>query len=209
MSLSNDIIKIRDPSGYFGFISPEGNFFIYLEENKTSYYNHFTAYYYCRDQLAMMFNTDMGHDMIGMHIPNKLDLPRLVEYWKGIEDTLGIEKESVFFAADTTGFVTRNPVFIVKLSPFWLANDTRRSLVSLLLRAGAIYPRATFSESLYAYPVAQPIIAAINWFMSGNTKPTYASVGNPHSPYLQGFVTKFCGQNTKEQLSKLLIKDTL
>ncbi len=96
---------------------------------------------------------------------------------------------------------------IIHLSAFWLANDTRRSLVSLLMRMFVISPKArTLSQAIAAYPRARPVKAAIQRFMRGYVQPSYDVMPRAKSGYT-GFCSTFA-RRSDAGLKKLLVKPT-
>lgn len=119
--------------------------------------------------------------------------------WHEMEKSLGLSKYTVVHPTDKTGAI------ILKFSPFWMANDTRRSLATLLMRMWLISPTAKLDTAIDNYDLSEQVKPAIKWFMAGHTKPTYdvLSVKRPGDGYL-GFVNEM---TNIDDLSTKLVKE--
>ncbi len=136
-----------------------------------------------------------------------LDIEAFAARWDDMEVKLGIpsaDRTVLHRAADQPNVV------IMKLSPFWMANDTTRSFATLFMRMLIDYWRGSFDNSVAAYTLAKYIAPAIAWFMAGNTRPLYArmtlvaqGVGMDSAC---GVVNQFVRATTPEQLSLLLAR---
>lgn len=84
-----------------------------------------------------------------------------------IEDKLGIESSEV-------GPTQRNTISWLNVSTWWTNSSMRRSLFTILLRAGQRYRPEdhNFEEALCSEPYARLTYPAVDWFLRGHTKYT-------------------------------------
>lgn len=135
----------------------------------------------CRDLISAYWDRVYGLDSVpkkASDVPPhlgfiwpKLDVVDFAARWAALEETLDLTDRS------TLHRVTDHPhAVIIHFSPFWLANDTVRSLATLFMRMIAVYPRDTLTESINAYPLARQIGPTIRHFLAGHTHPTYETM---------------------------------
>lgn len=126
--------------------------------------------------------------------------------WHDLESRLKI-------AARTSVHLTSDPnAIVLHLSPFWLANDTRRSLLTLFMRALVMNPKATLAQAVKLDPLASDVLPAINRFLDGYTKPTYDKLSRKeeHGPGISvnrcytGFFSEYHSLSPDEIAAKLV-----
>lgn len=177
----SDIFLPAEDGGYLSYSAVNGMFFVYVPATKLC-----DCFKVCRTEFAWKWEGldpdyqtggyprikpygDKVSEYIGFVLyPTGIDIPVFAAKWDDMEIRLGLIEKTIIYRTSAS-----NKAMIFKLSPFWLANDTVRSFVTLFIRMLAVYPRATFDESVRAYHLSARIIKAIEWFMAGNTHPTY------------------------------------
>lgn len=128
----------------------------------------------CRDSFerrCQEFNAQTaGGIMLGKKLQvafktNKINLERMEAFWKPIFKKLG--KESVFL------FHTCNieTSVVINMRKWWMQNQMRRAVFSMLLRASCVY--ASFDEASKNYYIMQNTLAALTRFLEGYTIPTF------------------------------------
>jgi len=188
--LSKKILVINDVGQYLGYISTKGTLFIYYKDGSIGNVKN------CRVEFSWSFREQ--HKRIGFSRPN-LDINLFNEFFEKIENKLNLKIKSVFYKTD------KEDTIIIKLAPFWLQNDTRRSLLTLLMRCVSIY-KGNLDETLENDVLAQHVLLAINYFLNGFTVPTYGDMNKKDCQGYFGFVTQFKNVSEK-QLKTMLVKD--
>jgi hypothetical protein len=121
-------------------------------------------WYKCREQFAKHFSKDTNGFYVSLeHECSNIGLP---EFLAITEDLLSIEEPSVYQKST-------NPVAIfVRPSEFWRSCPIRRSLFTILLRAGLAYrPRYnTWEDAIYTQEYIRITRKAVLRFMYGSTK---------------------------------------
>jgi hypothetical protein len=183
--ISKHIKEVK--SGMIGYDYTVGLFCLYDDTTHTIFELHT-----CRDGFAKYFKKE--NKFIGFNCI-KWNLKQFNEFWIQIENKLNLKTKTWFYRTQ------------IKVSPFWLENDTRRSLFTLLLRCGACFYKGNLDDALKNYDLSSLVIPAIRHFLDGNTVPTYDSIHkiDNYVAYFIGFVKTFCNK-TQDQLNELLIK---
>lgn len=210
--LSSVILPVSVTPGaydYLPYASTAGIFFLYDPKLKTV-----TVLKSCRDELRWHWeladpSTGYGgggafktiiSPYIGLTRGSVWDIPAFAARWDEIETMLNLTNRSSIHATDKTGAI------ILNLSAFWLENDTRRSLATLLIRMLAMNPTQTLDQAIQSYMLSRDVAPAIKWFLGGHTKPTYDRMTlTTHSRWV-GFYNEMSGLTTPEQLITKLIK---
>lgn len=180
-------ININHFHHFLFYNSDNGHFFFYNPKTRNC-----ICARDCREMFAWEFKKDKTH--VGFRSFN-VDVERFHEFWEIIENKLNLAQKSTIYALENL-----DSAFVIELSPFWLENTTRKSLLTLLMRCGANYyhKNSTFYDALGNYYLSKQVSPAIKYFLQGYTQPTYKKLKG-------GFWTQFYGA-TGNSLSKLLIK---
>jgi hypothetical protein len=191
-------IEIDGPSIWGGtnvirYGNADGYFFLYGEDS------HITHVYRCRVEFAWKFG--VLNKFIGFS-HQYLNIDRVNEFFKIVEDRLGLRHGSVFYR---TNYIAVNTI-VIKPSSFWLENETKRSLFTLFLRCAVEYYLNDFNEALNKYELAKKTIPAIEWFLSGNTKTTYEKMTQKDQEGYGGWVAEF-QYSSHNELQRQLIKE--
>ena len=186
--ISTRTLKLIDQYGYFGYSHKKGYFFLYKKNEPECIHS-------CRVEFAWDFKG--YHKWIGFQCPN-LDISLLNIFFGHIENQLKLKVKTVFYNS-----TIKNAV-IIKVAPFWLKNETRRSLLTLFIRAGAVYYEGNFYKAINSYHLARKVKPAIRHFLKGYTVPSYRNLREDYDGY-EGFVGHFRNR-TPAQLKKLLVK---
>lgn len=137
----------------------------------------------CRVETSWDILNNRGVKQIGFAAPNiNLDLVRA--FWAQACKNLSKNSIPVFKKTNL------NNCIIVEIPVLWRQNSTSRSLFTLLLRCSIVYYDKDFKNSILKYKLAAKVIHAIEWFLAGNTKPTYCSLTKKYEGYT-GFVAQF------------------
>ncbi len=147
-----------------------GYFFTY--DPKTLYPNNIAS---CREEFFGSFGKNTK--WIGFITP-VLNIKLLNKFFTKIENQLKIKKQTVFYHSNLKGAV------IIEVADFWLENQCRRSLFTLLLRCGAVYFKNDFDKAINSYNLAKATKNAIHYFLAGNVNPTFTDIEG-------GFYSKF------------------
>lgn len=209
-------LGLKSDIGYFFFYYPESGF-----RDWRSCRDEFRANW---DGSGLLNNKEFLkeiHPYIGISYCSRdnnkgIDVEKLNARFEEIENGLNIGEKTVLirvnYRREDVAEWPETSAVVFKLSSFWTENDTRRSLITLLIRGLVCYPSDSINESLVNYPTSYPCIPAIKHFLAGNTKPTYlrlSRTGNVSGPFGRdnyvGFVNEFAGLS-QEQISKKLIK---
>ena len=214
--ISDKILSIAG-SYYIYSKTTVGLFFIYYPDNGAT-----DSWYQCRDEFRGAWDGtrtgNMGSEKpineisrfvgMGALMPNGLDINYLNTKWEEIETTLGLTERSVIHRIKGPEHympLPPDPAVIFNLLPFWIENETRRSLVTLLIRMLIAYGKPTLNESIDNYPLSKMCAPAIKWFLAGHTKSTSKlNKTGPANGYV-GFVNQYTGLS-QEELAKVLIK---
>lgn len=143
--------------------------------------------HHCREVFSHYFTKDKKHVVF----LSDTSIDRISEFWDTLEKTIKIGEKTLIHPTN------RPNVIIFSLSSFWLGSATRRSLVTLFIRAATYYD-GNFKRALERYPLTRQCSRAIEYFLGGNVKASDIDIGN-------GFVSKFRGKDTdfiKEHLVK-------
>jgi hypothetical protein len=111
-----------------------------------------------------------------------------------VEEKLNVNPKSQF------GPTQNNKIMWIKPSPWWIKFGMRRSLFTILLRAGLNYScvKDNFMEAVASEKYLANTPYAFERFMSGHTK---------YAGHKRGWYKQFCEKNlSHEEIDKLLIK---
>lgn len=181
-------ITINKKHSNLNYISQHGHFFFFNPKT-----HNCTCARDCREMFAWEFRKNKTH--VGF-FSSCVNIEKFNEFWEIIENKLNLAQKSIIHPLENF-----NQAFVIELSPFWLENTTRRSLLTLLIRCGAnyYYGDYTFDEALNEYYLAKETTPAIKHFLEGNTKPTYTKFG------YGGWYSKFVHLK-KDDVGQYLVK---
>jgi len=188
-------IEVKDPYGYVGYLGGAAGMFVTISDDSNIKWSG-----RCRVEFEQNWSHTKFHNRVGF-IKQSLDIKLANEFWNKIFRKLG--KSSKFTICESN-FPN---VYVIDLPKFWCGNDTARSLFSLLLRASASYHKKgnTIVETLQAYELANKALPAIEWFLKGNTIPTYEKLTKLDWEGYTGFIAEF--QNlTQAEIEAKLVK---
>ena len=160
----------------------------------------------CRERFAKQFNKDKK-EFFFKHIPDKgIEIATFVNK---IEDLLSLDKKSKFSETN------RNTILWVECSEFWSQCPMKRSLFTILLRAGMLYEtkKDNFEESLFEEKYVNRTKRAVMRFLFGFTEysgPPIVSnsgTGTGTVPYNTGWVTIFEKKDDDFLISNLVATD--
>lgn len=155
------------------------------------------AYYNRSDYLSVI------SPYIGITTGQPWDVVSFAARWEEIETTLGLTEKSVVYPTTVVGAI------VLKLNPWWLKYDLRRSLVTLFMRAFVFSPTKPLDAAVDAYGLAKTIKSAIKMFMSGRTKPTFERFTRlPVGQSWVGIVNEVVGLSDDEVAAKI-VPDTV
>lgn len=207
MSIHDQRIKVSDPEGHLCYTgNRDGDFFL-LPRGRVSSILH------CREEFALIWR---GAEWIGIANDGTLMIKRLNRFVETFESMLGFSEDqrtvlnrvTVKNYQDDGEDVDIKSAVVIKVPAFWRANTTRRSLYTLLLRAGvAYYEKTEFWGALERYTLSRNCLRAIRHFLAGNTIPTYKSLVNrdDYENAYSGFVSHF-ESASDEDIAKWLVK---
>lgn len=169
--ISSTPLRLRDPEGYTAYSAsaPEGYFFLY-QPRGDGVLNTF----HCREELASMWDDDHARcRYLGFMWTNRIWVGRTERMWRQFETAMGVTEPTVFHGiCDEDGDVETGQV-LLHLSPFWVKTQTHRSVCSLLLRLLIVHYTDSWNAAVNAYALARDCKLALEWFLAGNTRPTY------------------------------------
>jgi hypothetical protein len=183
--ISQQISKITDKNNRLGYADSKGlGFFTVFNTD-----GDITYVCTCRDQF--LASTSEKTDVAGFHFPN-INIQSLNNFIEEIEEKLKLEEKMIFHTS------TIKDLIVFEIPSFWRNHICNRSLLSLFIRAGVVYYNSTFENAITAYPLANSVKPAIDFFLEGNIFPTFTKwKGN-------GFVSEFAGITTPQELSNKL-----
>lgn len=210
-----------------GYRGAKGVFFVYdvaagaavKQSIPTESYNPINLIKSCRTEIAWLWERKGSSSPL--YAPADI-IPYLGYWFAGIDGASFAARwydleTHLKIAARTTVHLTSDPCAIVlHLSPFWLANDTRRSILTLFMRALVMNPNATLAQAIKLDPLASDVLPAINRFLDGYTKPTYDKLsrkeahgnGMSASRCYTGFYSQFFGLSDGE-IAASLVKEAV
>lgn len=100
---------------------------------------------------------------------------QLKAFWTPIFKKLGKESVVLFHTCN----VPNTTVF--NLRKFWMENQIRRSVFTMLVRASCNYP--SFENAAENYSLLKNTLPALKYFLEGNTVPTFECEDYTHSFY--------------------------
>jgi hypothetical protein len=117
----------------------------------------------------------------------------IAAFMQRVEDLLDVQPRSDF------GPTQRKTIMWVEPSRWWTAKAMRRSLFTILLRAGSEYSpeKDNFDEALFSDPYTMSTKYAVNRFLDGNT----IYIGKKYGWYKQFYENR----PTKEEIDSLLV----
>lgn len=212
--------------GQFGYDESGGTFFIYNPELANKYfdysgadsnekYNDVPSFedHHCRETFADDWNKVTKNNKFLVGFKGVENILVVKNFFSKIESKLKLSR------AEKTKIIETNikKVILLKVSRWWRANTTRRSLFTLLLRMSAIYFSQNqkdkksfwdnFKIAVGNYNLAADVKNSIYHFLNGNTVPTFKKFrrvfhGSP------GFVSHFRNIDGKKKfLEKSLIRE--
>lgn len=150
-------------------------------------------WYYCRDLFhGQLYNLSL---FFFSHDSNKGNC--IAEFMRKCEKILNVEPRSDF------GPTQRKTIMWVEPSRWWTVRAMRRSLFTILLRAGNQYSinKDNFDEALFSDPYTMGTRYAVNRFFAGNTFYTGKK---------RGWYKQFHDENpTEAQIDALLVNHLL
>lgn len=179
-----------------------GAFFLYCKTDGI-----FAGPYGCRDEFSMNWDgidADGNPDGYEVHSSHRLvgftfgshgaiDLKALNRRWTRIERMVG--------AAPSLIYPTSNErTVIIRLSPFWVANATRRCVFTLLLRMVLAYWKTGLGQAIDSYCHARDTKAALRHFLRGHTVPTFSRWNEAYNAYWENHAD---GDEQPEDLTDL------
>lgn len=109
-----------------------------------------------------------------------LNIKLFNQAWAAIERKLGLTELTVIYPVirdHRDGERRLDPsTVILGLSPFWTLTSTHRAFMTLFIRMAGAFYTGRFRDAVQAYGLAQLIAEPIDWFLAGNTHPTYANI---------------------------------
>lgn len=193
--ISKDTLIIKNKD-WFQYVSQNGGFFVYSPENQQS-----KMLVSCREEFqAYYFRPKKDSSPYVGFYSSYLDINAFDRFWTELEDKVNVEPKSQIYRTNIASVV------ILKLSPFWIANSTRKSILTLFIRGFGAYGknRKSLVGAMVAYPLAAKVINAVNWFLAGNTQPTYSRMNSPPGGY-GGFIYHFA-YRSNDRIKKMLVK---
>ncbi len=165
MSKTFDKIEIKDSNGIASYHRVDGYFFTIKQDA----YNILDLQYIfdCRESTEE--NINMRTCYIGWRSDN-LNLALMSEFWDKIEQKLGEKSRITIFETGVSNLI------VIKVPPFWMETDVSRGFFTLFLRASAVYYTNDLLKAFKNYKLALCILPVIEWFLDGNTKPTFGSL---------------------------------
>ncbi len=158
--ISRKILQIQDGYGNMGYSYAMGTFF--TMDNLQKCYT-FPAKK-CRVEFDWQFKSHIKY--IGFNCLD-LDIIKVNKVFREIEKKLKLTKRTKFYRTQYQN------VMILELPKFWTNHHTNRSLITLLLRAVAVYYKTDFNQAITDYELAAKVKMAINHFLEGNTESTF------------------------------------
>ena len=186
------MIQLNDKFGYANYSCEKGYFFDIKNENQACNFMQ------CRVDFARYVMISPAVKRIGF-AKTDYNLKLINKFWNFVARKLGTKTRPTFIQTNKVDFL------IIDIPEFWLTNDTRRSLFTLLLRCSAAYYKGRFQDGINTYDLASRVSHAIQYFLAGNTTPTYQNLSTLDDEGYTGFVAQFEGVE-KEKLAEFLVK---
>lgn len=191
--ISTEILPISDIYGNLAYGTKNGLFFVYEPSSARIH-----SIYQCRDSFGYRWKRAryVGFKTL------RIDTKSVGAFFTKIETKLGVapDDQTVIHMTDMAG------ALILHVSPFWMVNETRRSVFTLMLRMAAVYYKGDINKAIKAYPLARSVGAAVRWFLDGAIKPTYKRLTARDIGGARGFVAEVSGLRTKAQLATKLVR---
>lgn len=156
--------------------------------------NGITIHHTCREVVGKYFTGKSSH--IAMRATDA-DAARVNAFFEIIENKLKLPKNQ-----RTIVYQGKNKEYVVlKVPKFWLKNATTRGFYTLFFRcAVAYFFHDNFSKALKDYLLTNTMKNQIQWFLKGNTQPTYKRLKG------KGIVDHFTEYNYGIDYKTLLVK---
>lgn len=129
--------------------------------------------YGCRDSLAVVIRKDyqggfQKNHLLGMSwsLEKKRD-EKVEEFFTKIEDQLGLDERTVIVDCERTTEV------LLFLAPFWVGNQVKKSIFTLLFRCAMIYYEGDMDKAFDSYGLLASIKPVIKRFLAGYTKTSF------------------------------------
>jgi hypothetical protein len=117
--------------------------------------------------------------------------------------------EAVLDLADRSTYACTNWPTITWVGPtrFWMACELRRSLLTILLRAGMLFEpdRDNYEEALFRADYVRPTKAAVMRFLFGFTEYVGPPIVQPSPIHVRGWRAVFDGQSV-EAVKRMLVR---
>lgn len=187
-------IRLKDPSGYTSYScdNSEGFFFLYLPRG-----DGVQNAFHCREELAVDWDEDAPRcRWLGFMWNSQIMVRRIERLWTDLETKMGVTEHTVFHRV-TDGESEGGAPSIEKtqvllhLSPFWTKTQTHRSVCSLLLRLLIVYYTGSWNAAINAYELAKECREALEWFLAGNTRPSYRHWGDAYEKDMAAYDKAF------------------
>ena len=138
----------------------------------------------CRDKVQGVAPEFLRAGMIFTHETGRG--PDVAAFLNKIENMLELKEQTVFRETDLP------KALWMKLSPFWLSSFMRRSFLTMILRCGARYNRASgdFDAALRSIPYAAESMPAVYRFLAGFTHYVGAPTNDNSLGWHRIFVSK-------------------
>lgn len=187
-------IEITDPNGYLPYVNRTHGTFLGISSENT-----IRVSTRCRVEIEWELKRNNFPARMGFCRPGS-DIEIMRNFWSKIFKKLGKSSE---FVIHETNF---NNTYIIDVPDFWNKTDTGRSVFTLFLRASACFHTKsnTILKTLKSYQLASLVIPALQWYLKGNTIPTYDKLTGLDYEGYTGFVAEFQALPLEEIKSKLV-----
>jgi hypothetical protein len=155
----------------FDYAASEGYFFSYsIKTERMGFHRQ------CREEWSWVWKSA---PYIGFTCPT-LNIKRFNTCWTALERKLGLTEPTIIrpvvcdhrdgeHKADTSAI-------ILQINPFWTKTSTHRSILTLFIRLAGKYYQGKYRGAVQSYALANLIENKLDWFLAGNTRPTYTRV---------------------------------
>lgn len=200
MPIAEKPIKLNDPSGYVNYDAGEDGFFFLYPRCVTNIHS-------CREEFEYEWNEDHRRCLrIGFCWEKTIWIGRLARVWNHFEEKMGLDEKTIFYrvvSSDEPDKIDKS-VVLLRLSPFWIKSKTHRSVCSLLLRLLVVHytdegnmTQESWRNAKNSYEYTVACGEALDYFLSGFTKPTYSRWNQEYETWEQNYNN---GTLTQEEL---------
>ena len=187
-------IDVTDPSGLSGYSNPTMGLFVVVSPT-----NDIRWMGRCRVEFEWDLKKNEFYKRVGFK-KDGMNLDLVKSFWSEIFRKLGRRSRFTICKSNLPN------ICIIDLPKFWNETDTARSLFSLFLRASIVYHKAgnDVLTTLKSYDLATKALPAIEWFLKGNTVPTYEKLSKWDFEGYTGFIAEFQNLTQAEIENKLV-----